>query len=135
MHEEMYPGQSERLHAYLDGELNSAEEDTLFRDLAGSQELRGEMRDLVAIRNAVTSDKQGMIPPLAVTTALFTGLGFSVPASATTMAPIPVPTTPTPPPVAGGPLQSWCGRHPCDPNSEIQIALLYHVMSITLEEG
>ncbi|MAT40497.1 MAG: hypothetical protein CL946_12950 [Ectothiorhodospiraceae bacterium] len=97
----MHSNLSEMLHAYLDGELNGTEEQVLFQELSRSDDLRGEMRDLVAIRNAVNSEKHSMVPPMAATTAVFTGLGFSVPSGASGMAPVPVPTTP-PPPVEPG---------------------------------
>ncbi len=82
MNGEFNSNQSEMLHAYLDGEATSTEEHVLFSALAENEDLRNEMRDLLAIRNAVHGDKEAFAPPLAATAAIFAGLGFSNPASA-----------------------------------------------------
>jgi hypothetical protein len=98
MNGDMYSHQSELLYSYLDGETSATEEDVLFKSLAENEELRTEMRDLLAIRNAIHSDKGAFTPSIAATAAVFTGLGFAAPSTAAAMTPIPVPT-PTLPPV------------------------------------
>jgi hypothetical protein len=72
---------SELLHSYLDGELEQELELTLFSHLNSSPELRNEMRDMLALKNAVRSDKVAFTPPLAATAAVFGTLGMSVPAT------------------------------------------------------
>jgi len=44
------------LHSFLDSELDVSQEQPLFDALASDVELRGEMRDLIAMRNAVHRD-------------------------------------------------------------------------------
>lgn len=70
---------SEMLHLLLDGELAQVQEVPLFNALAGNEELRGEMKDLIAIRNSVQRDDEAYIPPFAATAAVFQGVGFSLP--------------------------------------------------------
>lgn len=72
---------SELLHSYLDGELEQELELTLFSHLNSSPELRNEMRDVLALKRAVRSDKVAFTPPLAATAAVFGTLGMSVPAT------------------------------------------------------
>ena len=51
----------EALYAFLDGELDQHHEQPLFDELAAQPELRTEMKDLLAIRNAVHRD--AVFPP------------------------------------------------------------------------
>ncbi|MFN8361239.1 MAG: hypothetical protein U0264_15110 [Candidatus Kapaibacterium sp.] len=81
------------LHTYLDGELDQTHEKPLFEELAQNQELRAEMRDLLAIRAAVQHDVEAFSPPIAATNNVFSTLGFTMPASAPIAAPAPVLTT------------------------------------------
>jgi anti-sigma factor RsiW len=55
---------SERLHAFLDGELDASDTGDLFYVLARNQELQAEMRQLVALRNAFP--KPLLQPPAAL---------------------------------------------------------------------
>lgn len=80
----------EALHAFMDGELSASEEQSLFNELASNGELRTEMKDLIAIRNAVQRD---MIFPYAANEAsvlaaagLTSGLGASTLAAGTGVA-------------------------------------------------
>jgi hypothetical protein len=74
--------ESRMLHAYLDGELNGAHEEALFRMLSEDSALRSEMQDHLAIRKAIQHDTQAYSPPPAATAAVFGALGFSVPSIA-----------------------------------------------------
>jgi hypothetical protein len=73
------------LHAFLDGELDSAHEEVLFRTLSSDPDLRTEMQDNLAIRKAIQHDTDAFTPPAAATAAIFGALGFSIP-SASAMA-------------------------------------------------
>ena len=70
------------LHAFLDGELDSAHEEVLFSKLASSSDLRAEMQDQLAIRTAIQHDTDAFTPPAAATAAVFGALGFSIPPTA-----------------------------------------------------
>ena len=67
------------LNAFLDGELDSAHEETFFRTLANDSDLRTEMHDQLAIRKAIQHDAEAYTPPAAATSAVFGALGFSIP--------------------------------------------------------
>lgn len=98
---------SNMLHTYLDGELDQTHEKPLFEELAQNQELRAEMRDLLAIRAAVQHDVEAFSPPIAATNNVFSTLGFTMPASAPIAAPAPVITTAAASSVA---VASWWSR-------------------------
>ncbi|GEM_PF-3095252 len=70
---------SEKLSMLLDGELSSSQEVSLFSELSINDELRSEMRDMLSIKNAVHSDSEAFVPPLAATAAVFTKAGFALP--------------------------------------------------------
>lgn len=74
----------EALYAFLDGELDPHHEQPLFDELAAQPELRTEMKDLLAIRNAVHRDAvfpppqsdMGLAPlPLAAAAGVSTAAG------------------------------------------------------------
>ncbi len=79
---------SNLLHAFLDGELDQMHEKPLFEELAASNDLRAEMRDLLAIRSAVQHDVEAFSPPFAATNNVFSTLGFSLPTATPVAAPI-----------------------------------------------
>ncbi len=83
------PTPSELLHSFLDGELDSTSEQQLFATLAESGDLRGEMRDLLAMKTAVSGDIEAFTPPADTTKALFASLGFAAPIAIS--APVEVP--------------------------------------------
>ena len=60
MYQENYMGASERLTAFLDGELPQEDTGTLFYELANNPELQDEMKELLLIRNTF---KNTMITP------------------------------------------------------------------------
>ncbi len=63
------------LHAFMDGELDIQAEQPLFDELASNPALRGEMRDILAIRSAVHRDV--VAPPATVEAALLAAAGLS----------------------------------------------------------
>lgn len=70
----------EALHAFMDGELDLTNEQSLFDELAASPELRSEMKDALAIRDAVHQDL--LAPPASAESGLLAGLGFTAGAGA-----------------------------------------------------
>lgn len=73
---------SEMLHLFLDGELDSFHETTLFNNLSADEDLRSEMRDMLSIRGSIQNDTQAFTPPLSATNNVFSRLGFAVPPQA-----------------------------------------------------
>ncbi|MBU3742406.1 MAG: hypothetical protein FGM24_08995, partial [Candidatus Kapabacteria bacterium] len=63
----------------LDGELDPMVEPSVYAELASNADLRSEFRQQLAIRTAVQQDRAKLIPPAALTGAIFTGLGFATP--------------------------------------------------------
>lgn len=70
---------SEKLNQLLDGELSESQESQLFSELSLNDELRSEMRDLIAIKNTVRSDTEAFVPPVSATAAVFEKAGFNIP--------------------------------------------------------
>ncbi|MCB2204734.1 hypothetical protein KQI65_08290 [bacterium] len=77
------------LHAFLDGELDGAHEEVLFRRLSENADLRGEMQDNLAIRKAIQHDTEAFTPPAVATSAVFGALGFSIPSTSSAAAAAP----------------------------------------------
>lgn len=71
--ENMHP--VEQLYAFMDGELDPVFEQQLFGELAANQELRTEMKDLLAMKEAVCRDV--LAPPVAVRDRMLTAVGFA----------------------------------------------------------
>lgn len=66
---------SEKLNAFIDGELDAAESGTLFYEMASNPELQDEMKELLLIKN---SFKNKMVtPPPALKNKVFAGLGMA----------------------------------------------------------
>lgn len=70
---------SKLINDLLDGELDSAGEATLFGRLANDSELRSEFMQQLAIKTALQQDRATLVPPISLTGAVFTGLGFAAP--------------------------------------------------------
>jgi len=75
------------LHAFLDGELDSANEELLFEKLSSDSALRAEMQQHLAMRKAIQHDNEAFTPPASATSAVFAALGFSLPPLAAEAAP------------------------------------------------
>jgi hypothetical protein len=75
MFENEFMNPSERLTAFLDGELTQEEAGTLFYELAQNPELQDEMRQLVTIRNTFRNSM--LIPPDYLKSKVFKKAGFS----------------------------------------------------------
>lgn len=84
----------ELVHEFLDGSLQSGQEEQLFLSLSASDELRSELKQQLAIRNAVRSDIKALTPRAESTLRIFRELGFSAP-------------IPTPAPTPASPVSFW----------------------------
>lgn len=71
--------QLEHINSLLDGELEPMHESSLFGELSVNSELRADFKQQLAIRSAVQNDRLALIPPVALTSSLFSGLGFAAP--------------------------------------------------------
>ncbi len=69
----------DHINELLDGELDSMHEQALFGELAVDPELRAEFKQQLAIRSAVQNDRVALVPPVALTSSVFSGLGFAGP--------------------------------------------------------
>jgi hypothetical protein len=69
---------SEQILEFIDGSLEAAEEENLFSEMASRSELRSELRELIAIGDAVRSDREAYAPPADVERALLAGLGLGL---------------------------------------------------------
>lgn len=74
---------------FMDGTLDSADELALFNALSSNEELRGELKHLLAISSSVHNDVAAFIPQTASTQRIFAELGFTPPL------PIPAASAPT----------------------------------------
>jgi hypothetical protein len=70
------------IHDYVDGSLEAGREEELFHAMASSEELRLEMKQLLAIKTAVRSDKLAFTPPAQSTINIYSELGFKMPGNA-----------------------------------------------------
>ena len=70
---------SENLSLMLDGELAQSQEVPLFTELASNDELRTEMRDMLAVKNTVRNDSEAFVPPIAAASAVFSSAGYALP--------------------------------------------------------
>jgi len=77
----------EALYAFMDGELELGDEQPLFDALASHPELRTEMKDVLAIRNAVHRDV--LFPPVTAETGILAAAGFVPPVGAAVVATAP----------------------------------------------
>lgn len=71
------------VYEYADGTLDAAQEESLFMALSGNEELRSELKQLLAMKAAVKSDTLAYTPSAAATMGLFNALGFSASGVAT----------------------------------------------------
>ena len=71
------------LHEFMENELPTNREETLFHALARDEDLRFEMKYLLSLRSAVQEDDEAGVVPLATTQSLFSRLGYAaaIPAS------------------------------------------------------
>jgi hypothetical protein len=68
---------SHHIFDFIDGALDSAKEQELFEDLARHPEMRAELRQYIAIGEAVRADREAYAPPSDVEHSLMSGLGLA----------------------------------------------------------
>jgi hypothetical protein len=64
------------IYDFIDGSLSSTEEEQLFIALSSSDEMRTELKQQMAIKNAVASDTKAFTPRAGSEAAIFGALGF-----------------------------------------------------------
>lgn len=69
----------DHINDLLDGDLEAMHESSLFGELAVNADLRSEFKQQLAIRSAVQNDRVALVPPIALTSSVFSGLGFAGP--------------------------------------------------------
>jgi hypothetical protein len=67
------------IHDFLDGSLESSEEENLFLLLSNDDDLRSELKQQLAMKDAIKSDTKAFSPSAASTMAIFSALGFATP--------------------------------------------------------
>jgi hypothetical protein len=70
------------IHDFLDGSLESSEEENLFLLLSNDDDLRSELKQQLAMKDAIKSDTKAFSPSAASTMAIFSALGFATPIAA-----------------------------------------------------
>ncbi len=73
---------SELLTQLIDGELDSSLEASLYDELASSTELQYELKNHLAVRNAIQKDTEAFTPPPESVKAIFDSLGYAPPPNA-----------------------------------------------------
>ena len=69
----------DKLNEFLEGELQSSEEQSLFNDLASDDKLRGEFKNLLAISSVVKNNRKAFAKNDNTKKAVFASLGLSIP--------------------------------------------------------
>jgi hypothetical protein len=77
----------ELINEFLDGTLDSSEEEQLFSSLSSDSDLRLELKQQMAIKSAVRSDLAAFTPKTASTLKIFSELGLVLPAPAPVIVP------------------------------------------------
>lgn len=67
----------ELLNDFIDGGLNDSEEKDLLQMLAGNDELRSELRQLLAVNRSLSQIRQGYNVPETSTNIIFSSIGFN----------------------------------------------------------
>lgn len=73
---------SELINDFVDGKLNSADEDKLFSMLSTDQDMRYELRDSIRLERAFSNDAGSIAPSAAATVGVFGKLGVTPPGTA-----------------------------------------------------
>ena len=68
---------NETIFNFIDGALDSSQEQLLFDELARQPELRSELRHYIALGEAVRADREAYAPPADVEQRLMAGLGLA----------------------------------------------------------
>lgn len=74
------------IHDFIDGSLSGAEEEQLFASLSSNTEMRTELKQQLAIKNAVAQDTRAFTPRAGSEAAIFGALGFGAAATSASAA-------------------------------------------------
>lgn len=77
------------IHDYLDGTLESTEEDMLFAEMSANQEVRREFQLQTKLNSAIKKDMSLATTPVDAIQAVFTSLGFALPTNSQSSTPLP----------------------------------------------
>ncbi|MFA6571105.1 MAG: hypothetical protein WCT77_07695 [Bacteroidota bacterium] len=67
------------IHDFLDGTLEAGQEESLFMSLSSNDELRSELKQQLAIKQAIKGDTAAFTPAAQSTMQVFSALGFAAP--------------------------------------------------------
>lgn len=70
------------INDFIDGTLDSANEEKLFMAVSSNDELRNELKMQLAMKSAIKTDKKAMTPSARSTMGVFGALGFTAPIAA-----------------------------------------------------
>jgi len=70
------------IHDFLDGSLESLGEEEFFLQLSNNEDLRSELKQQLAMKDAIKSDTKAFTPSAASTMAILSALGFATPIAA-----------------------------------------------------
>ncbi|TAL68275.1 MAG: hypothetical protein EPN82_11320 [Bacteroidetes bacterium] len=69
------------IHDFMDGTLDGTEEEQMFFQFSSNDELRAELKQQIAIREAIRNDTRAFTPAASSTVGVFSTLGFSPPST------------------------------------------------------
>jgi hypothetical protein len=70
------------IHEFLDGSLETLGEEEFFLQLSNNEEMRSELKQQLAMKDAIKSDTKAFSPSAAATLGIFSTLGFASPIAA-----------------------------------------------------
>ena len=71
------------IHDFMDGSLEGTQEEQLFYQFSSNDELRAELKQQIAIREAIRNDSRAYTPAANSTVGVFAALGFNPPSTVT----------------------------------------------------
>ncbi|MBI5324338.1 MAG: hypothetical protein HZB41_03510 [Ignavibacteriae bacterium] len=69
------------IHDFMDGTLEGTEEEQMFFQFSSNDELRAELKQQIAIRDAIRNDTRAFTPTANSTVGVFSALGFNPPST------------------------------------------------------
>ena len=69
------------IHDFMDGSLDGTQEEQMFYQFSSNEELRAELKQQIAIREAIRNDSRAYTPAANSTVGVFAALGFNPPST------------------------------------------------------
>ena len=69
------------IHDFMDGTIDSTQEEQMFYQFSSNEELRAELKQQIAIREAIRNDSRAYTPAANSTVGVFAALGFNPPST------------------------------------------------------